>query len=61
MLRLLDDSSVENDPDTWTVEFQPYSGELSQATIYACPMGQPVGWPSLASQSGSGAPPMVSE
>jgi hypothetical protein len=58
-LALWDDSSAERDRDTWTVEFQPYAGELSEATIYACPMGHPTVWPAVSSEGGSGVPAMA--
>jgi hypothetical protein len=41
LLSVLDDSAAENASDKWTVEFQPYPGELSEATLFVCPMGYP--------------------
>jgi hypothetical protein len=45
VLVLHDDRGAENSPDLWTVEFQPRAGELTFASVFVCPMGQPVAQP----------------
>ena len=44
-VRLLDDSSAENSPDQWTIDFAPLPGELDSASYYICPVGRPVAGP----------------
>jgi hypothetical protein len=44
LLTIWDDMGSENASDRWTVELQTRAGELTWATVYACPMGQPVQW-----------------
>ncbi len=41
-LLLWDDGAGNYSPDQWTLELQPLEGELSTATVYACPMGRPM-------------------
>jgi hypothetical protein len=44
-VRVFDDSAAENSAFYWTVDFQPQGSELTQATIYICPLGSPIAGP----------------
>jgi len=41
-VRVLDDSSQENSPDEWTIQFSTAAGELTHASVTICPAGVPV-------------------